>query len=51
MNITISGRIGQILFWIWAIVFGIGMVGAFALPAVVMGIWLIIAAILALIGV
>lgn len=51
MQIALQGRIGIILLLLFAIVFGLSMALGVGLPAVVMGMWLVIGAILALVGV
>ncbi len=46
------GLIGWIAFIIWCIVFGLTMaIPGFAIPAVVLGVWLVIAAILMAVGI
>ena len=51
MTIVVQGRIGMILLLILGLVVGIGILVGFALPSVLVGVWLVIGCILALIGV
>jgi hypothetical protein len=51
LTLTINGRVGQILLYILGAIVGIGMVVGFALPAVLVGAWLAIGCVLALVGV
>lgn len=50
MTISINGRVGVILLAILGIVVGLGLVFSFALPSVLIGVWLIIGCLLWLIG-
>lgn len=50
MTITIQGRVGTVLLLILGIVYGLGLLLGFALPAPLLGAWLILGCILALIG-
>ena len=50
MNIRISGRLGQIIVLVLAVIVGAGMVFGFTLPAPVVGVALVIGAILWLAG-
>ena len=51
MSITVNGRVGQILLLVLAIVFGLGLLLGFALPAPLIGLWLVVGALLAIVGV
>lgn len=51
MNIQINGRIGHILTLVLGIVFGLGLVIGFALPAPLIGAWLALGCLLWLAGV
>ena len=51
MSITINGRIGILLLLILGVVVGIGMLAGFALPTVLVAVWLIIGGLLAIVGV
>jgi hypothetical protein len=51
MSITINGRIGLILLLILAIVYGLSLLLAFALPAALVGAVLVLGAVLYLVGV
>jgi hypothetical protein len=51
MQITLNGRIGQILTLILFIVYGLGLALGFALPAPLVGVWLALGALLWLAGV
>ncbi len=50
MTISLNGRVGQVLLAVLGIVVGLGLIVGFALPPVLMGVWLIIGCFLLLIG-
>jgi hypothetical protein len=50
MSITIQGRVGTLLLLILGLVYGLGLLLGFALPAPLLGVWLIAGCLLALVG-
>jgi hypothetical protein len=51
MTISFNGRIGMILLLLLAIVTGLGLLVGFALPAVLVGVVLVLGGVLAIAGV
>jgi hypothetical protein len=50
VTITLRGRIGTLLLLILGLVYGLGLLLGFALPAPLLGVWLVAGCLLALIG-